>query len=147
MIKETELQHDVIRAVKEVDGAAHKLSNRFLIGVSDLLVKIPSHDAMLIEVKKDAYPKKSDAVTLDVTPKQLAFLNDYASAGMRCGVLSFLVSMERGKRVIHGAMFDVTRGVVFRNKKIVGYVTSYTLLRKGDEYHASILELLLDDWQ
>jgi DNA-binding sugar fermentation-stimulating protein len=147
MIKETQLQHDVIKAVREIGGAANKLSNRFLVGVSDLLVKISNEDAMLIEVKKNVYSAEfRDAVTLDVTTKQLAFLNEYARAGMRCGVLSFLVKMKRGKRVMSAAMFDVMSKAWFRDKKMTVGTGNYTLLRKGDEYYASIRELLLDDW-
>lgn len=143
-IKETELQLDTIKAVIAAGGTAHKLSNRFLIGVSDLLVKLPANPAMLIEVKKNPFPVKSHIVDLEVTPKQLQFLVSYAKVGMRCGVLSFLFTKERGKRVIHAFVFAVIPSL--GASAFTVSTDSYRLLGRGDEYGPSIVSLLLDDW-
>lgn len=91
-MKETDLQSLTIKAVRLHGGAAHKLSNRFLVGVSDLLVKLPLLPAALLEVKYDERAKFDPAapITPGVTPLQHKFLKDYHAAGMACGVLSFL---------------------------------------------------------
>lgn len=65
-----------------------KMSNRFLVGVPDLFVKLPATPAALIEVKFDKRPR--GAYRLRVTPKQAHVLRQADAAGMPIGVASFL---------------------------------------------------------
>lgn len=143
-VKETDFQLDTIKAVIAAGGAANKLSNRFLVGISDLLVKFPATPTMLIEVKKNPVPVQSHFVNLDVTPKQLQFLVSYAKVGVRCGVLSFLFAKDRGKRIIHAAVFNVLPTTT--SKTFTVSTGSYRLLGHGDEFGRDIVVLLLDDW-
>lgn len=108
MIKETDVQLDVVHAVQEAGGAATKLSNRFLVGVVDLLVKLPDRPAMLVEVKKYGVPARSDTVSLDVTLKQWQFLYDYRRAGMAAGVLAVLIGRKHER---YGQVIPVTSGI------------------------------------
>jgi len=106
-VKEVELQRLIIDVVEEVGGASHKLSNRFLIGIPDLLVKVPGYQAALIEVKlnKFAAPKnkrvKSHVFKLDVTVPQQTILGEYDAAGMTCGVLSGVLIGGNTVRHLH----------------------------------------------
>ena len=90
-MQELDLQNRVVKAVRASQGgAAHKLSHRFLVGVPDLLIKVPKYPVMIVEVKKNERPKVQDHVTLDLTVNQERFLAQWATAGVMCGVMSFL---------------------------------------------------------
>jgi hypothetical protein len=87
-MKEIDTQSEMIEACVEAGGAGHKLSNRFMVGVSDLLIKLPNWPACLIEVKMDEAPVTRGSVALRPTVPQLRFLRKYADAGMITGVAS-----------------------------------------------------------
>lgn len=93
-MKETDVQKRVIDAVRAHGGAAHKLSNRFLVGVPDLLIKLPGLPAFIMEVKLDkraVFPDNNrHPVVPDVTRAQWNFLKEYHDASMMTGVLSFV---------------------------------------------------------
>jgi len=94
-MNELSLQNRVVKVVRASrGGAAHKMSHRFLVGVPDLMVKVPKYPAMLLEVKKDERPKMKQTVTLDVTVPQKRFLLQWAGAGVMCGVMSFLYQVR-----------------------------------------------------
>ena len=88
-------QKFVIQQVFAAGGFAWKSNNRFLIGVADLMVKLPGYPCCALEVKKNKMPVKKDSVVLDVTPLQTLFLRNCAMAGMPAGVLSFLTTSKR----------------------------------------------------
>lgn len=106
-MKEIDCQSLVIDAVRAHGGAAHKLSNRFLIGVSDLLVKLPDRPAALLEVKLNKFSSLAGLFGLDVTHLQKKFLNDYYDANMGCGVLSFIEHNRKGIRGLYLAAFGL----------------------------------------
>lgn len=94
-MNELDLQNRVVKVVRTSQGgAAHKLSHRFLVGVPDLMVKVPKYPVMILEVKKDERPKVKEVVTLDVTVPQKRFLLQWAAAGVMCGVMSFLYQVR-----------------------------------------------------
>lgn len=94
-MSELSLQRDVIESVEARGGFAKKLSNRFLIGVADLYVKLPRHPGVFIEVKDEKLPKKSDHVLLGLTPLQRRFLMDAHRAGDNAAVLSFIAAPNK----------------------------------------------------
>jgi hypothetical protein len=107
-MKEIELQTDIINAVRQHGGAAHKLSHRFSVGVVDLLAKPPYEPARLIEVKLNERPARLDTpITLDITRPQVEFLQDYYNSGMIAGVLSLVFDRKKGKRLMWGRTFPV----------------------------------------
>lgn len=109
-MREVEYQSLVVDVVRAQSGAATKLSNRFLIGVSDLLVKLPDCKAMLVEVKLEHAQTMNDReFCLDVTALQKKFLREYAAAGMCCGVLSFVEWRGLGRRGLHVAAFSLVK--------------------------------------
>lgn len=118
-MKETALQSYVISVVRANGGAARKLSHRFNLGVSDLLIKLiepqfvsqsklTRYPAMLIEVKQRHGSNEGNrAFDLGLTVPQREFLKEFAAAGMRVGVLSFIQPLR--KRELYAAMFDLDR--------------------------------------
>lgn len=121
-MKETFVQRRVIEAVQSQGGAAHKLSNRFMAGVPDLLVKLPRYPAALLEVKIDKHPVKSTTVTLGVTKLQETFLEKYEKAGMATGVMAFL----QHRRDLYVSLWSVAELV---KRKYVVPVHAYNRLR------------------
>lgn len=151
---ETDLQRYVIDVVRERGGAAYKLSHRFAIGVSDLLVKLIDPQptlaagtkfnrlpAMLLEVKQhegvntSPYPFK-----LDLSRPQQDFLRDFHDAGMRVGVLSFL--QRNGKLNLSAAVFEldslITAGLTVHPNQ------HKSLGRKPDERDRALYQILED---
>lgn len=109
-MRELPLQSDVVKVVKANSGFARKLSHRFLIGVSDLIVKLPDYQTALLEVKAGSEPLRSKVARLDVTVQQARFLQEAANAGVLCGVMSFLV----GRQKIGILIVPVRKGAPFQ---------------------------------
>lgn len=106
-MKETDYQKFVLDIVRDAGGAGHKLSSRFLVGVSDLLVKLPGREAALIEVKLAKFAPKTSGdheFDLGVTVLQREFLKKYDKAGMIVGVLSFV---QQGPKLLRVGMFKL----------------------------------------
>lgn len=111
-MKEVDAQSLVIRSVRAAGGAAHKLSNRFLIGVCDLLVKMPGRPAVLIEVKLQKIgitTSDSYAFIPDLTKLQEEFLLHYSRAEMATGLLSFVERGGLGRRHLSVAWFGIDK--------------------------------------
>lgn len=107
-MREINCQSLIVSLVKAHGGAAHKLSNRFLIGVCDLLVKLPAEPAALIEAKLERITliaPTDRSILLEVTKLQRAFLLEYYRAGMICGVASFVERGEKGLRGLSVGLF------------------------------------------
>lgn len=87
---ELKLQGDFADVVNEHGGFAFKLNNRYIIGIPDLLVKMPGFPAALLEAKQDALPVKLPSVTVALTVQQHRSLKAGFAAGMTAnGVISF----------------------------------------------------------
>lgn len=94
---ETEMQQLIVDAVKEGGGQAIKFNNRFIVGVCDLLLKMPGHQPMILEAKKIDLSARTQNHVWDVgcTKKQQDFLRDWHEAGMLTGVVSFIQTPGR----------------------------------------------------
>lgn len=92
MASELDLQKLVVDVVnQDLGGFARKLSHRFLIGVPDILVKVPGNPcAVILEVKQQKAPVKLDTIHLDVSVAQARFLRDALKGGVPTGVVSFI---------------------------------------------------------
>ncbi len=91
MANELSMQALIVDAVNASGGFARKLSNMYLVGVADLLVKLPDYPAGVLEVKQRDLPKDKNLTwKLDVTGPQTRFLRDAHAAGMPAGVASFM---------------------------------------------------------
>ena len=90
-MNELGMQAMIVEAIKAHGGFAQKLSNRFLVGVVDLLIKLPEYPAGVLEVKQRDLPKDTNLKwKLDVTGPQTRFLRDAWNAGMPSGIASFM---------------------------------------------------------
>jgi hypothetical protein len=124
-MKELVVQSEAIEAIKALGGTGFKLSHRFKVGVSDLLLKIPSYPMALVEVKVNVRPIKSDVVDLNVTMLQLRFLEDFEAAGAKTGILSLLYK----GRSTWGAVFPL-KSLVYKTKGSIRTVHSHLIQYK-----------------
>lgn len=90
MAKELDLQRWVVNTVRRNSGFAFKLSNRFLVGVPDILIQMPFSITSIWEVKVNDRLVTRDYITLEVTAMQEKWLRDYATSMGVCGVISFV---------------------------------------------------------
>lgn len=96
-MNELEMQKLVVDDTCDNGGFAQKLSNQFIRGIADLLVKRPAYPAGVLEVKQRTKPKSMDLVfELDVTFLQKKHLRECWDAGMPAGVISFLETPRKG---------------------------------------------------
>lgn len=137
-MNELQAQKLIIDAVRGEKGFAYKLSSRFMVGVPDLMVQYPSftqgirqldYPTTIVEVKIGDMPKRVTWVTLDITPKQGAFLRDFGNAGGCAIVVSFL----RKDKQLH--MYAVPYRVIkYADDTLSKYEThtgAYTALVRG----------------
>jgi len=96
---EINLQKDIKDAVLEANGFARKLSNRFLIGIPDLFVKMLEGPASFVEVKRNQAPIVKETFTLELREMQYKFLTDAADAGVDCSVFSFIFQASQPRKV------------------------------------------------
>lgn len=108
---ETECQQLVIDAVEEIDGCGLKFNNRFIVGVTDLLLQIPGHGAMILEAKLHKFSGKTLAAghhitNIGCTAKQEMYLRDWNYAGMLTGVVSFVAEQGSDIRSLQMAIYS-----------------------------------------
>lgn len=118
-MNELDMQKYVVDSVNHAGGFAFKMSHRFLVGVPDLLVKLPTEylkmqmenkrPAGILEVKQRDKPKSDIEFGLDVTPQQRHFLIRARQAGMPTGVISFMQERGKGVKGLHMAIYTLTR--------------------------------------
>lgn len=120
-MKELDCQKFVCDIVRSQGGFAMKMSHRHLVGVPDLLVKLPSDPAMVLEAKWSRRSTR-DVHLLDITPKQASTLRRAARSAMLAGVVSFLSDGRRlGVRIVPIRAFDDgTRTQVLASEHIWG---------------------------
>lgn len=111
-MNETDLQAKTIAAVKEMGGEAHKMSNRFLVGVVDLFIKFPACPAWIVEAKyvRVASPRTA-SVKAEVSPPQGRFMSKYHAVGLDCFVLMF-TEFPRAPGKLRGSAQE--KGVILR---------------------------------
>lgn len=97
-MKELDAQGMICKSVRVHGGFARKMSHRFLIGVPDLLVKLPDWDAMFLEAKWRDEPVQDDhRFKLKVTAQQFRFLKEAQGAGLGSGIVSVLTFKKPGR--------------------------------------------------
>lgn len=140
-MKEIDCQSMVVDLVRSRGGAATKLSNRFLVGVADLLVKLPKWPATLIEVKlHQTSTMKDREFKLEVTELQKKFLREYKAAGFVCGVMSFVEEAGRGRLGLHVALFELDTIEAMEYRVCLNYHTSIRNLKTRNEHLVDIME-------
>lgn len=109
-MRELDAQKHVVDAVEAEGGYALKMSHRFLIGIPDLLVKLPGRPAMILEAKVHecmVYRPDSE-FKLEATALQERELRMMEGAGLITGILSFVSLQKRG---IRGLYMEVYRNL------------------------------------
>lgn len=142
-MKETVAQSFIIQSVRNASGAANKLSNRFMIGVSDLLVKLPSRPALLVEVKMQHVGVTTSVAhqfKLDVTVPQVKFLSDYHAAGMPVCIMSLVERGGKGRRDLYAAVFKLDTLVFKRYVVAVCDHVQVPISKAGESVIISLLE-------
>ena len=152
-MNELDLQSLVCDIVNDAGGFAFKSSNRFLLGVSDLFVKLPPYKPGIakvaglpggfIEVKqRKGWPASNEPFDPGVTVPQRTFLKKNHNAGVPTGVLSFIQSGAGSGLTLHAALHPYisayNTGFLFRRDHHV------ELGRKGERENA--LLSLLYNW-
>jgi hypothetical protein len=91
MTSELNHQSNIIKDVKDQfeNAFAIKMSNRFQSGVPDLMIKVPKHPIMLVEVKKGEINKKG-IVKINTTPIQRYIMQHMQKSGIRCEVWTII---------------------------------------------------------
>lgn len=102
-MNELALQKLMCDAVNDAGGYAVKRNNRFMVGIVDLLVKLPQQRSVnfassvkdnppagILEVKQRQWPKSDAPFELDLTHMQMRDLQRAHDAGMPTGIASFL---------------------------------------------------------
>lgn len=80
---------------------AIKMAHRFLSGIPDLMIKMPGHDVLFVEVKKGDVGK-TGKVKIDTTALQRSTMATMGRAGFRCEVWVVLpkASSDRWPRML-----------------------------------------------
>ena len=95
MAGELLLQRNLIKATETLGGYGLKLSNRFLIGIPDLLLHVPGYSTSLIECKFTTIPKLAKTpVKVALTPLQRDTIRQMQKAGMKAGWCLFVADRE-----------------------------------------------------
>jgi len=134
-------QKDVIDVARAEGGAGYKSSNRFLNGVCDLVIKVPSFPVMHLEAKYALAPVRKDTVHLDLTALQHDFLREMHNAGGMAGVISFVErSTKPQKAVLVVPMRDIMHvGPRFSDAVLDVPLSDYTW---GSNWKAEILRAI-----
>jgi hypothetical protein len=106
-MKELEFQTLVRKAVEREGGFGLKMSNRFLVGVPDLLVHLPGAPTMVLEAKFSKVASTVRPYRLELSPRQSLTLRQMAGAGMVAGVVSLIRTDKLyGFRAMHIREFE-----------------------------------------
>lgn len=149
---ELDLQKLTCDVVNGAGGFAFKSANRFLVGVSDLFVKLPYHSSLgvapkigipaggWIEVKqRTGFPRDDVRFNVGVTGPQKAFLKRNHDAGVPTGVLSFVQTGSGSGLILYAALHPYIS--CFNTEW--GFRTSqHVLLGKKGEREGALLALL-----
>lgn len=108
---ETDCQKLLVAAVEEVGGRGILFNNRFVIGIPDLLIKLPSHQPMILEAKLHKFSAKTlsaghPIADIGATKLQKDQLRDWTYAGMLTGVVSFVMETGGDVRSLQMALYS-----------------------------------------
>lgn len=117
---ETEWQTELVGTVNEHGGFGRKLSNRFLVGVPDLLLQVSRFPTQITEVKLAKRVKLTngnDVIKLEVTGPQARFLTEFDETGGHSSVLS-IVEVGTGSKKQVGILFLAWSSVLVRDYRV-----------------------------
>lgn len=108
---ETDCQKLTIQAVEEEGGRGLAFNNRFVIGIPDLLLKMPGHPPMILEAKLHKFAASTIEAgyliaNIGCTKLQRDQLRDWGYAGMLTGVVSFVMQIDGDVRSLMMALYS-----------------------------------------
>lgn len=108
---ETDCQKLLVAAAEEVGGRGILFNNRFVIGIPDLLIKLPSYQPMILEAKLHKFSARTLALSYQIadigaTKLQKDQLRDWSYAGMLTGVVSFIMETGADVRSLRMALYS-----------------------------------------
>ena len=96
MVKEVDLQSRLVEEARRTGGYALKMSNRFVVGVPDLLIQLPGLPTVLVECKAQTLPAKPETpFRLGLSRHQSASIDHINESGGNAGWCLF-VPKENG---------------------------------------------------
>jgi len=142
-MNELDLQRLVVQSVKMNGGTGWKMSNKFLVGIPDLILCLPGQGIGVWEVKQTMMPKTVEHVILKPTALQEKVLNDVTEAGGFCGIISFI----RGRRELYCGvyLYKTLRYADEFIKKHQIAISSHEPLPRG-EREGKIVDLITRAW-
>jgi hypothetical protein len=119
--RELELQRDIVKSVQGLGGYAHKRSSRFQVGISDLLISMPTMCPIVAEVKHLGEVKRPGLRAIAITDKQTEDLNRYAASQGGKAVAFILVGAKVGQGHILWILHRASKTIDLRDlRHIVG---------------------------
>lgn len=88
-MNESKAENIFIKDVRAQGGVAVKLRHRFMAGLPDLFIKMPSLGGVFIECKYALWPRRETTIALKLTPLQRNFLSQMQNVGQPAGWLLF----------------------------------------------------------
>lgn len=87
MASELKIQSQIMEDAKScsINAYAMKMSNHFLSGIPDLMIKLPDQDVIFVEVKKGEMSKEG-SVAINTTPLQRQTMRLMEKSGLRVEV-------------------------------------------------------------
>lgn len=112
-MNELDCQRLLIEAVQEADigGCGLQFNNRFIVGVVDLLLKMPGHETLILEAKLHKFAARTIdngylITDIGCTTKQKMYLRDWGFAGIRTGVVSFVMPLDGNVNSLMMALYS-----------------------------------------
>lgn len=146
-MNEVDMQALVVKAVIASGGRAMKMSQEYVKGVADLLIKLPNVPALFLEAKrKDLSQKSLDDSSfkfeLEATKLQKDFLRDWRKAGCYVGILSFL-QLKGGN--VNSLRMRVYSYNTCEAMGYIAHVRDHKELGKADTREQTILRILREE--
>jgi hypothetical protein len=118
MSKELRYQTQILEDVKSFDrrSFAIKMSNRFLGGIPDLLIKVPDYEIVFVEMKQVDLSPKSKTIKVETKPIQKVTLKLMERAGISVAV--WIVVSFDGTSGIARTTWDTTTMKIDTDKLI-----------------------------
>lgn len=124
---ELELQKLVVDSVRMGGGFAFKLANRFLVGIPDLFIKLPTFPSALYEVKIARISRDKKVAHYKISPLQWKTLDEYLMAGGVGGIISF-AKMEKDWGL---AVWSLEKNVQGSAHRFDHKLNAHVLLQRG----------------
>ncbi len=144
---ETKFQRHLVEAAEALGGYAKKLSHRTLVGVPDLLVKLPAYPACLIECKRVSRKRqrlKTEGEYVQFTPAVTALQDQHLLSFKRAGGISGLVVLIEGSWP--QLIFAEPYSEIYRGGTVRCPVSKLIWRRRGEEWPIeTIIEAIARD--